>query len=160
MGQGEGAVQQVMYSFGERSRRELATCKKELRSVMELAIKRSAVDFGITQGERTVEEQKRFFLQGASKIDPDRYTPQELVKKAKHIVNEFEPKSRAVDIYIFVKGRKDLAFDERYVIYVAGVIESCARELGVPMRWGGNWDMDGEIITDQRFQDLVHFELL
>jgi hypothetical protein len=24
---------------------------------------------------------------------------------------------------------------------------------------GLNWDSDGEIITDQKFQDLVHFEL-
>jgi len=30
--------------------------------------------------------------------------------------------------------------------------------LEVDLRWGGNWDMDGEPITDQDFQDLVHFE--
>jgi hypothetical protein len=32
--------------------------------------------------------------------------------------------------------------------------------VGVMIRWGGNWDMDGEPITDQDFQDLVHFELI
>jgi peptidoglycan L-alanyl-D-glutamate endopeptidase CwlK len=31
--------------------------------------------------------------------------------------------------------------------------------LGVKLRWGGNWDRDGEPVTDQDFQDLVHFEL-
>jgi len=28
----------------------------------------------------------------------------------------------------------------------------------VKIRWGGNWDMDGEPVTDQEFQDLVHYE--
>lgn len=33
-------------------------------------------------------------------------------------------------------------------------------KLGIDIRWGGNWDMDGEPVTDQNFQDLVHFELV
>jgi hypothetical protein len=28
------------------------------------------------------------------------------------------------------------------------------------LKWGANWDMDGEIITDQGFMDLPHFELI
>jgi len=35
---------------------------------------------------------------------------------------------------------------------------SVGKMLEVDLRWGGNWDMDGEPITDQDFQDLVHFE--
>jgi hypothetical protein len=43
---------------------------------------------------------------------------------------------------------------------LAGLVLAAAKELGVEIRWGGNWDMDYEPITDQDFQDLVHFEEL
>jgi peptidoglycan L-alanyl-D-glutamate endopeptidase CwlK len=43
--------------------------------------------------------------------------------------------------------------------YLAGVIQCAAAELGYDLRWGGNWDGDGEIIKDQKFNDLPHFEI-
>jgi len=33
-----------------------------------------------------------------------------------------------------------------------------AQSLGYPLRWGGDWDGDTET-NDNRFDDLVHFEL-
>ena len=41
---------------------------------------------------------------------------------------------------------------------LAGIILTCAVKRGIKIRWGGNWDMDSEPITDQDFQDLVHYE--
>ena len=33
-----------------------------------------------------------------------------------------------------------------------------ARGLFIPLRWGGDWDMDHNF-KDQKFDDLCHFEL-
>lgn len=40
---------------------------------------------------------------------------------------------------------------------MAGVILNAANVEGVRLRWGGDWDSDGDT-TDQRFNDLGHFE--
>lgn len=42
--------------------------------------------------------------------------------------------------------------------YIAGRGETIARELGFRIRWGGDWDSDGEL-TDQEFDDLFHWEI-
>ena len=42
--------------------------------------------------------------------------------------------------------------------YFAGVVKGIASQMGIGIRWGGDWDMDTEV-KDNRFDDLVHFEL-
>ena len=149
-----------MYSFGKTSKRRLETCDSRIRDTMYLAIKRSPIDFGIAQGARTVEQQQEYFDNDKSKINPSAYANlEDLLKVAKHIVDgEIRLKAEAVDVYAFVNGKA--SWDSSSLILIAGVILSCANELGYKLRWGGNWDGDGEIITDQKFQDFPHFELL
>lgn len=43
--------------------------------------------------------------------------------------------------------------------YVAGRIIQMAAEDGVCIRWGGDWDLDGDL-TDQDFDDLFHLEIV
>ena len=40
-----------------------------------------------------------------------------------------------------------------------GYVVGAAYRLGIPLRWGGDWDRDHDVFDDQRFQDLVHFEI-
>jgi hypothetical protein len=42
---------------------------------------------------------------------------------------------------------------------VAGVMLACAGARGYVVRWGGDWDNDGDLM-DQEFHDLPHFELV
>lgn len=42
---------------------------------------------------------------------------------------------------------------------VAGVMFSCANELNVKLRWGLDWNSDGDI-RDNTFNDMYHFELI
>jgi peptidoglycan L-alanyl-D-glutamate endopeptidase CwlK len=42
---------------------------------------------------------------------------------------------------------------------LAGVVTGVAHELGIKIRWGGDWDQDGEW-KDERFVDMPHYELL
>lgn len=142
----------MSYKFGSKSKERLASCHEDLRLIANVAIQRSVIDFGIAEGHRSVERQYDLYKAGLSKIDG-------VNKRGKH---NYKP-SLAFDIYAWVNGRS--SYDQRYIIFIAGVIMTVARELkeqgriDTELRWGGNWDGDGEIITDQSFNDLVHFEI-
>ncbi len=143
------------YKFGERSAANLATAHKDLQIVMTTAIKSSMVDFGISEGHRSLERQKELFDEGKSRIDG-------ITKKGKHNYNP----SLAVDIYAFVEGRKNLAFDKVHLAYLGGHIMLVAKllhesgKIKSRLRWGGNWDGDGTLLVDQKLWDLPHFELI
>lgn len=146
------------YSFGNGSSQKLNTCHQDLIKIHRLAISRSRIDYGISEGHRSLERQKLLFDQGRSKIDG-------INKKGKH---NFEP-SLATDIYIYhpvLEIRQKLAYDLGSLCYIAGLIMCCTAELlekgeiTHTIRWGGNWNKDGVILQDQSFDDLPHFELV
>jgi len=142
-----------MYRLSDRSLERLSTCHIDLELIMKFALEYSMVDFGIAEGHRTVERQHELYNVGRSQIDG-------ITRKGKH---NYEP-SMAVDIYGWVNGKS--SYNRNTLCYLAGVITATAKILHTQkvidhlIWWGGNWDGDGEIITDQGFQDLVHFELI
>lgn len=147
----------MSFTFGTRSEAALATCDPKLVKVMREALRLSDVDFGVSQGGRTIAQQKQYFKEGHSKVNPDKYPDDvSLYKAAKHIVGPGMPTSRACDI--IVSGNK--SYDIPTLCYIAGVVLTCAKNMGVPMRSGINWDQDSEILTDQTLIDAVHFELV
>ena len=48
--------------------------------------------------------------------------------------------------------------DRERFTYMGGMIRGIALKLGYPIRWGGDWDSDGDL-KDNSFDDLVHIEL-
>lgn len=46
---------------------------------------------------------------------------------------------------------------ERFIMF-GGYVLGIAFELNIGLRWGGDWDRDTQV-KDNRFDDLVHFEL-
>ena len=151
-----------MYQFGRSSRERLETCKADLRLILTEALKVSPIDFGISEGVRSFQAQLDYFLHGKSRLDP---RDQEQAKKCKHLP-DLDGLSNAADVYAYVPGRNDLAFDFNHLCVIAGVIIATANRLksegkvSTSIRWGGNWDGDGQVITDQTFNDLPHFELI
>jgi len=147
-----------MFSYGNTSEEKLKTCHKDLQLIFRLAIKRSKVDFGISEGHRDIKLQLQYFNEGKSKVDG-------IKVKGKH---NFLP-SEAVDIYVYhpvLETRRKLAYDKSHLSYIAGVVDSCTEELFAKgeithkIRWGANWNSDGVIDYDQNFDDFPHFELL
>lgn len=145
------------FALGNNSRMKLDTCHKDLQLIIEVVISRTKVDFGISEGQRSLARQKQLFDEGKSKIDG-------INKRGKH--NYFP--SSAVDIFIYhpdLQTRRKLAYDKMHLAYVAGLIDSVAAELYAKgdishlVRWGANWDSDGIIDYDQSFDDFPHFEL-
>jgi len=47
---------------------------------------------------------------------------------------------------------------ERMTLF-AGIVLGVASELGVTIRWGGDWDTD-TFVMDNSFDDLAHFEIV
>jgi peptidoglycan L-alanyl-D-glutamate endopeptidase CwlK len=143
--------------LGTSSLEKLSTCHLDMVKIISLAIRRSRVDFGITEGNRPIARQKELYDQGKSQIDG-------IKKKGKHNYNP----SLALDYYIYhpdLQARRKLAYDKCSLTYVAAIMVCCAEELYEAgeithkLRWGGNWDKDGIIIHDQSFDDLCHVEL-
>ena len=130
-----------MYSFGSTSQERLEQLDIRLQDILKEAIK--FYDFTIITGYRNKEEQDKMFNERKSKLK---------YPKSKHNQNP----SKAVDIAPYPIDWNDT---NRFV-YLAAIIQYIAFSKGVKIRWGGNWDMDNDIITDQTFNDLLHFEIV
>lgn len=134
-----------MYKLGKTSLARLETCDSRLQVVIRAAIAQGVIDMTVTEGHRDKETQNRYFNDGKSRLK---------YPEGKHN----QSPSKAVDVAPYVNGK--LSYDQRHCCYMAGLIMGISRSLGIKLRWGGNWDQDGEPITDQDFQDLVHFEIV
>lgn len=137
----------MKYSYGRKSSGVLVTVSFNLQSVFREALAMGLIDIAAIEGRRAKTRQNRLFKINKSKVQwPD----------SKHNVLNSNDLAHAVDVAPYVN---DKVSDNWYhCIYLAGVIQTCGEKLSIPIRWGGNWDMDGEPITDQDFQDLWHYE--
>jgi peptidoglycan L-alanyl-D-glutamate endopeptidase CwlK len=119
------------FSWSKRSLRELKGIHPDLRRVCDLALQLTAVDFLITDGKRTVEEQKAHVASGASRT-----------MKSRHLTGH------AIDFAPLVDGK--VRWEMAYCRQVADAFKAAAKQLGVPIVWGGDW---------ARFRDGPHIEL-
>lgn len=129
-----------MYSFGKLSTQKLETLHPDLQWILNEAIK--IYDFAIICGHRNEEDQNKAFKEGNSRLK----WPQ-----SKHNQNP----SIAVDIAPYPI---DWENRDRF-IFLAGIIYCISLQLGVEIRFGGNWSMSWQF-EKQKFNDLVHFELV
>ena len=143
-----------MFKFSQNSKNELATMEPQLSNVFYYALSISDVDFGISKGHRLIQTQKELYAQGRTKPGPI-VTNVDGVKNLSN--HNFQP-SRAGDIYAFVNRR--VTYDQKYMMYLGGVIMAAAKVKNVPIRWGANWDGDGIIYTDHNLRDAPHFEMI
>jgi len=126
--------------FSEQSESRLLTCDPALQEVFVHVLE--VHDCSILEGYRDAETQNEYYRTGKSKVQyPD----------SKHNSHP----SLAVDCAPYPI---DWADTKRFY-YFAGIVKGVAASLGVEIRWGGDWDSDN-VLDDQTFMDLVHFELV
>jgi len=125
-----------MPKFGRRSKERLKGVDTKLVNVLNELIK--IMDVTIIEGRRSAERQEQLLGKGATKV-----------KYSKHM------DGKAVDLAPYPIDWEDR---ERFH-YMGGMIRGIAKQLNVRVRWGGDWDGDGEI-KDNNFDDLVHVEIL
>jgi peptidoglycan L-alanyl-D-glutamate endopeptidase CwlK len=134
--------------FGSRSLRNLLGVHPDLVRVMDEAIKDTPVDFTITDGVRTVQEQQALYAQGRTRPGAIVTNTDGVKKKSNHQVKD-DGYGYAVDLYPYLNGKVDVnAVKELRVI--ASHILATAGRLNVPVEWGGNW---------KTLRDLPHFEI-
>lgn len=146
-----------MPKFGAHSRVKLMTCHPDLVRLMEAVVE--DYDCTILDGARTEVDQLDKIKRGLSKVTN--------VTDSKHVVSEEQPLSDAVDAAPFpviwpVPGDANYnvgkyVHDVGRFYHFAGYVKAKAKELGIKIRWGGDWDSDADF-GDQKFDDLDHFE--
>ena len=127
----------MVHPFSAASRAKLDSVDPRLRGIIERAADRW--DITVIEGHRSPRRQQQLFMAGKSKV-----------KRGKHN----EKPSLAIDIAPYPIDWEDAERFRRLAEYVLGI----ANVMGVPLRWGGDWDGDTDL-TDQTFNDLVHFEI-
>jgi peptidoglycan L-alanyl-D-glutamate endopeptidase CwlK len=135
--------------LGKSSRAKLDTCDSRLIEIAEKALSYGVMDFSVTCGHRSIEEQQKLFKQGLTRIDG-------VSQKGKH---NYSP-SLAMDLmpYPAIVNGVDVWQDKQRFCVLAGLIYAASAELGYSVRWGGDWDGDGNN-ADSKFHDLPHFEV-
>lgn len=146
------------FKLGTRSRAELKGVHPDLVAVVERALELTVQDFGVHDGIRTLEEQKKFVATGVSQT-----------LESRHLTGH------AVDLVPYVNGQ--LRWENGPLYKIADAVRMAARELQVPLRWGGNWDagftestaLPQDLVADyvarrraagkEPFIDRPHFEL-
>lgn len=139
------------YDFGITSRQRLDDLHPDMRRVVERVMSYQLMDFSVIETVRTLDRQKDLVARGVSST-----------MKSKHL-RQSTGYAHAVDLYPYpvnmaaVK-RGDMVEVSRFGV-LAGLMLRAAMEEGVPIRWGGDWDRDGQTL-DHTFFDAPHFELI
>lgn len=130
----------MKYKYGRTSKSRLETCHPELQRLFNSLIE--DYDISILCGFRGREEQNKAFKEGRSTITyPD----------GKHNSSP----SLAVDVILYPVKFEDVGRNYMF----AGIVKERARQLGIKVRLGADWD--GDLMTsDQNFHDVVHVEVV
>ncbi len=114
------------FTLGKKSRSELEGVHADLVKVVELALSLTPQDFAVHDGIRTLEEQKKLVAAGASQT-----------LNSRHI------SGHAVDLVPVINDK--LRWEWEPIYKIADAVRTAAKQLGVPIRWGGAWHV---LLTD------------
>ena len=92
----------------------------KLVAVVRRAIEITKVDFGVSEGVRTVETQRKYVAAGKSQTMESKHIP-----------------GHAVDLIAYVDGQ--VSWELNLYDDIADAMKQAATELGVKIRWGGAW---------------------
>lgn len=155
-----------MPEFSTISRQRLSSCDERLQRLFLRLVE--TYDCSIIEGHRSKDAQDLAVAQRRSKtpwptskhnglpsraVDAGPYIPGRRIPWP--VVPEFlqnlpQAQQAALTAYI-----KDIAQWHHF----AGHVERLAEEMGIRLRWGGDWDRDRNV-ANQIFDDLPHFELV
>jgi peptidoglycan L-alanyl-D-glutamate endopeptidase CwlK len=116
----------MSYTLGEGSLFELVGVAPRLVLVVNRAIQITTQDFTVHDGLRTVEEQKKLVLRGASKTMFSKHLPQ---------TDGF---GHAVDLVPYINGK--LRWEWEPIYNIAAAMYTASVELDIDLIWGGVWD--------------------
>ena len=131
----------------ERSEKRLEGVNPTLVSSVRRAAKRLPFSLFVVEGLRTKERQAALYAQGRTKPGP----------KVTWTMNSKHIDGKAVDLAPLIDGAIDWKDLKKFDQIAAAMIEA-GKEVGVLVRWGADWDMDG-LPRERGESDSPHFEI-
>lgn len=125
-------------TFSQRSIKAMIGVHPDLVKVAYRALELCYSDFTVIEGVRTLEKQREYFANGASKT-----------MKSYHLLHE-DGFGHALDIYPYYDGSVQCEAPYAKFKEISVAMKSAAKELGVTITWGGDW---------KSFQDTPHYQI-
>jgi len=117
----------MAFKLSKRSLDKLEGVHPDMVATVKRAIELTTVDFGVTYGVRTLEEQKKLYASGRSQT-----------MNSKHLIQD-TGYSHAVDL---------VAYDGSNVVWelnvydnIADAMAEAANEIGCSIKWGAAWSV-------------------
>lgn len=130
-----------MYRLGSRSKRNLVGVHPQLVAVVNRAIALTSQDFTVLEGVRTVEKQREYVNKGASQTMASRH------------LKGPDGYGHAVDLAAWVAG--GVRWEWNLYPVIADSMRRAAIELGVPIRWGGTWQLLNDATSQKHLERMV-----
>ena len=127
----------MAFKLSNRSKGKLEGVHPDMVKVVETAIGLTKVDFGVTYGVRTVEEQEKLVASGRSQT-----------MKSKHL------DGLAVDLMAYIGSRA--SWELNLYDDIADAMAEAARDNNVKIRWGAAWHIDSIADWDFTMQDAMN----
>lgn len=129
----------MAFKLSQTSLSRLEGVKPELVAVVKRAIEITEVDFGVTQGLRTLEQQKEYVRIGKSQT-----------MKSKHLTGD------AVDVVVYIGS--NISWELNLYDNVADAFAQAGRDLGIKLRWGAAWNISDITKWNSTMEDaMMHY---
>ena len=122
----------MSFRLSQRSMDRLEGVHPDMTAVVERAIQLTGIDFGVTQGVRTLDEQKANVAAGRSQT-----------MRSKHLLQQ-TGFSHAVDVVAYVGS--DISWELNLYDNICDAFKTAAEEVGCSIKWGAAWS-EGDIRT-------------
>jgi len=134
----------MTFRLSERSLSRLDGVHPDLIAVVKRAIEITEVDFGVTQGTRTLAQQEEYVRTGKSQTMNSKHLPQS------------DGYSHAVDVVAYIGS--DIGWELNLYDNIADAFAKAARELGVSVRWGAAWNVSDITKWNGTMEDaMMHY---
>lgn len=132
-----------MYVLGARSLDNLEGVHPHLVAVVHEAIKITEQDFGVNEGLRSLETQQDYFNKGVTKTMHSRHLKQP------------DGFGHAVDLVPYANGR--YRWEWPLIYPVAKAMQISAIKLRILLRWGADWDMTLNELSDNLEKEVRNY---
>jgi peptidoglycan L-alanyl-D-glutamate endopeptidase CwlK len=126
-----------MFKLSKRSLSRLEGVDERLVEVVKDAITLTKIDFGVTEGLRTIERQKELVARGASQT-----------MKSRHITGN------AVDLVAYIGSR--VSWEMSLYDDIADAMKASAMSNDVVIRWGAAWNIPDIKEWDGTMQEAMN----
>jgi len=141
----------MTYKFSKKSLDNLVGVHPDLRDLVQEAMALQIMDFAVNEGLRSLDRQKELVATGKSKTMNSKH-----LKQPDGFGHAVDLYPSPIDMAAVNKGsaQEIIRFGVLY-----GIIATLAVKNGIKVRWGSDWNGDGQTL-DHKFFDAPHIELV